>query len=161
MKSGMSLSPITSALLGVTSAYLQSPSAVELGKISPCSSVTWILPCLAEVGSEHPFPSHCHTAFSAPRKGFGWGKTFHTSHSLIFLSLGMSAGWSGGKLRQTLGHMCLVLALGISPLTSTLRCGDRTLGQLFLSYLLCLWSSLCRELEPVSELSSCEFEAAM
>lgn len=81
---GMSLSPITSALLGVTSAFPQSPNAVELGRISSCSWVIWILPCLAavhlaEVGSEHPFPSGCHAAFSSQEE-FCVVKTPHTSH---------------------------------------------------------------------------------
>lgn len=80
----MSLSPITSALLGVTSAFPQSPNAVELGRISSCSWVIWILPCLAavhlaEVGSEHPFPSGCHAAFSSQEE-FCVVKTPHTSH---------------------------------------------------------------------------------
>lgn len=59
--------------------------------------------------------------------------------------------------------MCLVLALGISSLTSTLRFGDRTLGQLFFELSPVFpWSSLYGELEAVSEHSSCgEFEAAI
>lgn len=76
-KSGVSLSPITSALLGVISVYppvTQCCGAEQdfiLWLCQPGSFPAWPLH-LAEEGSEHPFPSHCHTAFSAPRKAFLW-----------------------------------------------------------------------------------------
>lgn len=161
MKSGMSLSPITSALLGVTSAYLQSPNAVELGRTSSCSCVTWILPCLAEVGSEHPFPSHCHIL--SPQEGFCLGRdTSHQPPAPPFISLGM--GWleSGETEADVKPHVSDFGSWHFLPHFNTEIWGQDSVVGFFELSPVFQWSSLWRELEPVSEHSSCgEFEAAI